>query len=307
MAENRYGGYRREGWRESEGSIFSDDDDRWGRGSGRWSSEHGRERGGGGDDDRGFFERAGDEVRSWFGDDEAERRREMDMHRDDARSAFSSDQDRQRGGSRDYGRRYEGGSTGPTGGYGSSWGSRSNETFGRDRSGIRGGQSGRETGGWGGGGFDGSQGFDRGSGSRFESRGGRGGQGRSSSGGGRSQWDENYQRWRSQQLEQFDREYDDYCRERQRQFDQDFDSWRNSRLTEGGSSGTPSLQTGGGSATGYSGDTSRSQGNAGSGLSGSSESAGTTAAGGGTGSAMESSTGSTGAAPGPSRGGRSRS
>lgn len=30
------------------------------------------------DDDRGFFDRAGDEVRSWFGDDEAERRRRWD-------------------------------------------------------------------------------------------------------------------------------------------------------------------------------------------------------------------------------------
>src|SRR5687768_12493610 len=30
------------------------------------------------DDDRGFFERAGDEVRSWFGDEEAERRRRWD-------------------------------------------------------------------------------------------------------------------------------------------------------------------------------------------------------------------------------------
>ncbi|HEX7782894.1 MAG TPA: DUF2171 domain-containing protein [Sphingobium sp.] len=29
-------------------------------------------------DDRGFFDRAGDEVRSWFGDEEAERRREYD-------------------------------------------------------------------------------------------------------------------------------------------------------------------------------------------------------------------------------------
>ena len=28
-----------------------------------------------GRDDRGFFERAGDEVRAWFGHDEAERRR----------------------------------------------------------------------------------------------------------------------------------------------------------------------------------------------------------------------------------------
>jgi hypothetical protein len=40
-----------------------------------------RERGYGRDYDRGFFERAGDEVRSWFGDDEAERRRRIDEAR----------------------------------------------------------------------------------------------------------------------------------------------------------------------------------------------------------------------------------
>lgn len=34
------------------------------------------------DNDRDFFDRAGDEVRSWFGDDEAERRRRMDEMRD---------------------------------------------------------------------------------------------------------------------------------------------------------------------------------------------------------------------------------
>jgi len=34
------------------------------------------------DEDRGFFERAGDEVRSWFGDEEAERRRERDARHD---------------------------------------------------------------------------------------------------------------------------------------------------------------------------------------------------------------------------------
>lgn len=34
-------------------------------------------------DDRGFMARAGDEVRSWFGDDEAERRRELDQRYDD--------------------------------------------------------------------------------------------------------------------------------------------------------------------------------------------------------------------------------
>jgi hypothetical protein len=34
-------------------------------------------------DDRGFLARAGDEVRSWFGDEDAERRREMDSRYDD--------------------------------------------------------------------------------------------------------------------------------------------------------------------------------------------------------------------------------
>ena len=34
-------------------------------------------------DDRGFVARAGDEVRSWFGDEEAERRREADMRYDE--------------------------------------------------------------------------------------------------------------------------------------------------------------------------------------------------------------------------------
>ncbi|MEH3048369.1 DUF2171 domain-containing protein [Sphingomonas adhaesiva] len=34
-------------------------------------------------DDRGFLARAGDEVRSWFGDEEAERRREMDSRYDE--------------------------------------------------------------------------------------------------------------------------------------------------------------------------------------------------------------------------------
>lgn len=37
-----------------------------------------RDGGSGWDPDRGFFERAGDEVASWFGDDDAQRRREMD-------------------------------------------------------------------------------------------------------------------------------------------------------------------------------------------------------------------------------------
>jgi osmotically-inducible protein OsmY len=38
-------------------------------------------------DDRGYVDRASDEVRSWFGDDEAERRRHMDEQRDREREA----------------------------------------------------------------------------------------------------------------------------------------------------------------------------------------------------------------------------
>lgn len=38
-------------------------------------------------DDRGYMDRAGDEIRSWFGDDEAERRRRMDEERDRARES----------------------------------------------------------------------------------------------------------------------------------------------------------------------------------------------------------------------------
>lgn len=48
-------------------------------------------------DERGFFARAGDEVRSWFGDDEAERRREADMRYDERgygdRNSYDRDSD----------------------------------------------------------------------------------------------------------------------------------------------------------------------------------------------------------------------
>jgi osmotically-inducible protein OsmY len=49
-------------------------EDRYGRGGYRRDRDYA--------DDRGYMERAGDEVRSWFGDEEAERRRDMDELRD---------------------------------------------------------------------------------------------------------------------------------------------------------------------------------------------------------------------------------
>jgi osmotically-inducible protein OsmY len=51
-------------------------EDRYGRG--RYGQDRNRDRA----DDRGYMDRATDEVRSWFGDDDAERRRSMDEQRD---------------------------------------------------------------------------------------------------------------------------------------------------------------------------------------------------------------------------------
>jgi osmotically-inducible protein OsmY len=60
--------------RSGYGSSYGRDGDRPDTGSfGRGSRDYSEE--------RGFFERAGDEVRSWFGDGEADRRREMDVRR----------------------------------------------------------------------------------------------------------------------------------------------------------------------------------------------------------------------------------
>jgi len=58
----------------------ADDDQRRDREDGRG---YGRQPQGYDYEERGFFQRAGDEVRSWFGDDDAERRREADSRYDD--------------------------------------------------------------------------------------------------------------------------------------------------------------------------------------------------------------------------------
>ena len=48
-------------------------------------------------DDRGFFDRAGDEIASWFGDEDAERRREMDYRRQQNEHAQRGESHRGRG------------------------------------------------------------------------------------------------------------------------------------------------------------------------------------------------------------------
>src|SRR3954452_13650258 len=61
----------------------------------RWRDDRDQERGG--REDRGFFERAGDEIASWFGDDDRERRRRDDNRREErGYGARPSDNSRER-------------------------------------------------------------------------------------------------------------------------------------------------------------------------------------------------------------------
>ena len=196
MAYDRYDSRR--GWREPR-SRFAEDYD---RGRDRFDR-----------DERGFFERAGDEVASWFGDEEAERRRRMDYRRegyergdDNNRRAFMSDEDysrydhqpkfRDEGYRRPYTGRFGGGR-----GYGSE---------GRYRP-YTGDYGRSDTGDW-----------DEGRSSRFA--------GMASTAGSMS--DPHYDEWRRRQLDELDRDYDDYRRENQSRFDSDFSKWRSTRQSK---------------------------------------------------------------------------
>ncbi|HEX8380081.1 MAG TPA: DUF2171 domain-containing protein [Allosphingosinicella sp.] len=110
---------------------YGDRDERW-RDQGRDQRNYGQDRGSGrgyrsgGHDDRGFMERAGDEVRSWFGDDEAERRREQDDRRWERERGMTGRRDNQSG-SDSYG------------GTASGWGNQSGDSWNRERPGAPGG------------------------------------------------------------------------------------------------------------------------------------------------------------------------
>ncbi|HEX8241675.1 MAG TPA: DUF2171 domain-containing protein [Allosphingosinicella sp.] len=246
------------------GDRWRDRDDRgdgW-RGDG-WRGDGWRGEGRGGDD-RGFFDRAGDEVRSWFGDDDAQRRREMDERRwqQEQRMSGRRDNDPRSGGS---------------GWMGGGWGNQPGESWHRDRPGVRGGwdrDASSEREGW----FSSSVGGERGerwggsSGGRQEGfgndrvahgggfGGGHPGQGRfdrddpgrvgssaamgqrfASFGGGEhitrggpggDIHDPHYSEWRRRQIEDLDRDYDEYRREHQSKFEQEFGGWRQKRASQ---------------------------------------------------------------------------
>jgi hypothetical protein len=160
-------------------------------------------------DDRGFFDRARDEVSSWFGDDDAEHRRDRDTRQDDSRFGREQSRDRYDRNPRDRDdgmrRPYTGRSTGR-----SSFG----DDFDRPQSGFDRGQ-----------GFERGQSFDRGGSQR---------EGASLTAptlaGGRH--DRDYAEWRSRQIDDLDRDYEEFRRENQSRFDSEFSTWRGQRQTK---------------------------------------------------------------------------
>ncbi len=178
----------------------------------RWRGDRQPDRGAG--EDRGFFERAGDEVASWFGDEEAERRRREDQHvdgrygRDEDRGFFSRSSYRGVGGEGRYSR--------------SSGGSDSSERgYSRNQGFVAAGGAPR-------GGFEHEY-----RGNTWQAREPQVGYETSRSAyfsgdRGRS-IDPHYDSWRQRQLDELDRDYEDYRRENQARFEDDFGGWRQRR------------------------------------------------------------------------------
>jgi hypothetical protein len=223
MAYDRYDSRR--DWREAR-PRWRDDD-----------REHGRERGYSerDRDERGWFERAGDEIASWFGDDRDDRHQRRDRaerfsgqlrNEDDVRSYYA---DRERGREREPRRDRA---------------FMSDDDFSRfERSprwrdeGYRRPYTGR---------FAGRQesGPDRGDSAPYRPLAGDYGRGfderdeRSELGGSfygvGAHHDRHYSEWRRRQLEQLDRDYEDYARENRSRFEDDFSSWRERRQAKRG-------------------------------------------------------------------------
>ena len=184
--------------------------------------------------ERGFFERAGDEVASWFGDDEAERRRREDQR-------FG---ERDRGSSRDWrGEDHRGGEFGDRGRHdfendrarSSRFSSEDRgRTFGRSSYRGYSGEGGRTRSAWANDRFGGAPGGERG----YEPE--LGGHTVSEGLNAPADYprnrplDPHYHSWRQRELDRLDRDYDEYHRERQREFESDFGSWRERRQQKRG-------------------------------------------------------------------------
>jgi len=183
----------RRGWREPQSRYQRENSDRFESRSFGWDRDDDRS-------DRGFFERAGDEVASWFGDEEAERRRREDIRyrpEDDSgrrpRSSSSDD---------DFGR-YDRQARFRDEGYRRPYTGRfsSNRSFG-----------------------GGDDRFDRGWSERWERA-----PSREFTGSTSGLHDPHYSEWRRRQIDALDRDYEEYRRENQNRFENEFSDWRTTR------------------------------------------------------------------------------
>jgi hypothetical protein len=198
------------------------------------------------EDERGFFQRAGDEVRSWFSDEEDDRRYRRDFE-GRRPSGWAGGPNREREFERERGRgRFEDRDFGQSGFGGMAQSGMTERGYGRPAMGFE-----RER--------------ERGASRGFEDRSRFGGRGasRSDRDWNRGQsWDRDrdergelpagyadisdtlggfgnqrfgtsehdyYRSWRDRQMQELDRDYDEFRREREQKFHEDFDSWRRRR------------------------------------------------------------------------------
>ena len=209
MAYDRY--EARRGWREPR-SRFGEDfrernEDRYGRGFDR--DVEGRE-------DRGFFERAGDEVASWFGDEEAERRRREDARMQERRPSATMDAitaGTSRANLVVRALRATRTSAAWTASRGSATKAIAGPTPAASRAaGSVGGDEDR---------FDRGYPPERGWSERWERA-----RQREFTGTASGLHDPHYSEWRRRQIDALDRDYDEYRRENQNRFENEFSSWR---------------------------------------------------------------------------------
>lgn len=239
----------------------------------RWRDNRDRPQQSGRGEERGFFERAGDEIASWFGDDRSGPRHSDDrMSRGDHRShdrdprGWASDRERfqasdyERGYSRDRDPRRERnrdesyrGTAWPSieGDYNPSWRNemgRSRDDW-RDRNSDRDrgyrpmtgdyGRSEQMLGGAAAAGYGASE-WERNRGRDDRSNWGRDDYRSTSRAGSTDQSDRSrdhdphYRSWREQHMNELDRDYDDYRRENRSKFENDFSGWRERRTQKRG-------------------------------------------------------------------------
>lgn len=221
----------------------------------RDSDLRGSDRDRGNREDRGFFERAGDEIASWFGDDDAERRRREDEQhqrmqggddswgqgRDyDRGYGRSYDRDRRAFSQSDRSRDYDRPSSRPM-----NWTSSDHDyRYSSQRSGRDEGRMGSGYGSSRSGYSSNYAGADRDRNRDRNYRPMAGDYGRSDTQWGRDDYrntsyagsgrdsDRHYSAWRQRQMDHLDRDYDNYCREKQDRFENDFGSWRQNRMSK---------------------------------------------------------------------------